>query len=127
MRYATLLLPLVLLAASVHAQPPLSPGPEVHITHVEGPLSRHTLRSQLTGSRFRECQSTFMGGSLRMTIHATPDGSIVIDAAQCNEEVGVYLPCVRRVIGALRVDRGATPTSARVTILFPSLGLGAPL
>ena len=110
---------------SVHAQPPLSPGPEVHITHVEGPLSRRTLRSQLGGSRFRECQSTFMGGPLRMTIHATPEGSVVIDGVQCTEEVAVYVPCVRRVIAALRVDRGPTPTSARVVILCPALGLSA--
>lgn len=126
MRYATFLLPLVLLAASGHAQSRQSPDPEVHITHVEGPLSRRTLRSWLSGPRFRDCQSTFMGGSLRMTIHATPEGSIAIDSVQCTEEVAVYVPCVRRVIAALSVDRGPTPTSARVAILFPALGLSAP-
>jgi hypothetical protein len=98
-------------------------GVHVRFDHVDGPLGRRELRALFPRARLAECQSTFLGGDLRLEIRVESDGAVVIDRARANEEVAPYVACVRRLVASEHAGPQVAPTRAHVTISFPSLGL----
>jgi hypothetical protein len=110
------------LAALGAAQP--SPGLTVHVTGVEGSLSRTEIRRALPASAFAECQVVEYGRVIRLRLHATPEGAIVIDGLQAHEEMGAAVPCVRRVVRSTTLPSADGETHFHLAVVFPALLLG---
>ena len=107
-------------------QPAAADQVELHVTSVRGPASRTRIARALAALDFASCQSTFLGGTVRIALHIGVDGRIAIDRVDANEEVGVYVPCIRRALARVRLGSSPAATRARVAVDFPSLGLGRP-
>lgn len=100
---------------------------EVRVRGVEGALSSPQLARLLRPTRFVNCQRTFSGGSVWLTLHVDAAGMLTVDDARTSgEEVGVFVGCVRRVVRSTRVGPQASGATARVEVRFPALGLAVP-
>ncbi|MFO0651660.1 MAG: hypothetical protein U0326_35890 [Polyangiales bacterium] len=97
---------------------------EVHVRGVAGPLAPRALGRALPARRFIDCQRTFMGGSVWLTLRVSPEGALRVESARTSgEEVSPFVPCVRRVIRAINVGAQRAESVARVEVRFPALGV----
>lgn len=96
----------------------------VHVTGVDGPVTRREIVRALPRARLRACQHTLMGGPIRMSARVSPAGEMVVDRASAtgDGEIMTYVPCIRRVLGALRFPAQSAETQLRITLVFPAYG-----
>ena len=118
---------LILAALVSVSRPALAQNVRVNVTNAVGPVSAAQLARALQARRFRECQSTLLGGTVWLRVRIDATGTLAVESARTTgEEVGVYVPCVRRVLGRVRVEASAAPGTAHIAVMFPPLGLARP-
>lgn len=116
------------LAALVSVpRPAFAQNVRVHVANAVGPVSAAQLARALQSQRFHECQTTLLGGTVWLRVRVDATGTLAVESARTTgEEVGLYVPCVRRVLGRVRVEASTAPGAARVAVTFPALGLARP-
>ncbi len=117
-----------LVVAVVSLSTPASAQPQrlaLHVTSVEGAVPRRALARALERAPLADCQCTHMGGPMRLALRIDERGAVSVDALVANEEIRVYARCVRATLARVALGAQRGPTTARVTLVFPSTGLGA--
>ncbi len=116
-----------LITAATLSSPSIADGEgavQVRVRSVAGALSPRALGRALPARRFADCQRTFMGGSVWLTLRVSPEGALRVESALASsEEVSPFVPCVRRVIRAINVGARSAESVARVEVRFPALGV----
>lgn len=94
------------------------------VASVQGPRTAAELLAQWPSGRVAQCQTTLLGGVARFAVRIAADGTVTVDSARTDgEEVGLYVPCVRRALQRVHFVARPAETLATVRVEFPSLGL----
>jgi hypothetical protein len=96
---------------------------EVYVRRIQGAAGR-ALRRALVPTRFGECQRTWMGGSVWLSVRVSRGGAFTVVRAQyAGEEIASYVGCVRRVVERARSGALDAETDATIEVRFAPLGL----
>lgn len=118
----------VLVGSTASAQPGAPPRGRpvvaVHVTAVRGPVPRRAIMAVLRRAHLVECQHTHIGGPVRFELRVSAAGTARVDAARGNYATQSYARCVRQRVERSTFPRRDAETAARVTIVFPSQGIG---
>ncbi len=83
------------------------------------------LHRGLGDASWAECQSTHMGGPMRLQIRIDRQGALHLERLVANEEIRNYATCVRRELARIAFAPRDGETTAEVTLRFRSTGIAA--
>jgi hypothetical protein len=113
---------LAVAARGATAQAQGQTEPVLRVTRVEGPRTRSALTRRLTQAvSFWSCQSTLMGGPVRVRVRVETDGHVRVEATHAGEETAPYARCVARRLGRVVLTPAADVTRAWLEVEFPAV------
>lgn len=114
----------VAVVAAMSARVEAQQTSQLQVARVQGPRTAAELLAQWPTQRVAQCQTTLLGGVVRLTVRIAADGTVTVDSARTDgEEIGLYVPCVRRALQRVHFVARPAETLATVRVEFPSLGL----